>query len=356
MELYFNMYKIKYIILDKLLENIDFNKDGDISIFINLESLLKQIKNTKEDKENILLGPRRNLYLISCIFNLIAHYRRYFSKRHINSNIFIYGPEGIEKSYLNREYQKDYRKTITLLETTDTKSIGNMYKNSIGMLKEMLTYVQGVYFITSGVIEPSVIPYIIIKDLCIESSKNLLITRDIYEFQYIKENFLILKPRMDKSKLIYDSNVMGEIKNKTKCKNTVEPDINFIPFILSILGNNYRGIPKIPKIGIYSIFKMIEKGINNNIINNDVENIMSLLNMVDDKDKNQIMLNYLCTNIREQDKRLSNSEISYIKRQLIDKYDGGYLKELNDKYFIEYPLNIIDISHDISKKQKIMWK
>lgn len=355
MELYFNMYKIKYVILDELLKDINFNNGEEINIFINLESLLKQIKGTKEDRENILSGPRRNLFLISCIFNLIAHYRRYFNKRHIYSNIFIYGPEGIEKSYLNKEYIIDYRKNINLLETTDTKSIGNMYKNSIIMLKEILSYVQNVYFITSGIIEPSVIPYIITEDLNIKRDKTFLVTKDIYEYQYIKEDFYILRPKMDNSKLINNTNIMTEMKNKTKCKNTVEPDNNFIPFILSILGDSYRGIPKINKIGIATIFKMIEKGIKDNVINNDVENIMSLINIVDENNKNQVMLNYLCTNIKEQDKRLSNSEISYIKRQLIDKYDAGYLKELNDKFFIEYPLNIEDISHEISKKKKIIW-
>lgn len=355
MELYFNMYKIKYVKLDELLKDIIFEEGEEINIFINLESVLKKIKFTDEDKENIFYGPKRNLNLISCIFNLISHYRHYFNKRGICSKVFIYGPEGKDERYLNREYNKNYRKDILLMETSNTISIGNIYRNIISMLKDILLYVKDVYFITSGIVEPSVIPYIITK--ISKSNKNFLITSDIYEYQYTKENFYILKPKMDDSILIDKNNVMQVLKKKVKCKSTLEPDINFISFILSILGNSYRGITKIKKVGISTIFKLIDTGIKNNIINNDVENINILLNVVEEYNQNQIMINYLCTSVKEQYKRLSISEVSYIEKQLINKHDAGYLRDVNDKYFMNYPLNIIEISEGIKKKQeKIIWR
>ena len=42
-DLYFNMFKIKYTKLDELLVNIPFEKGEEITIFINLESILKKI-------------------------------------------------------------------------------------------------------------------------------------------------------------------------------------------------------------------------------------------------------------------------------------------------------------------------
>lgn len=354
MELYFNMYKIKYIILNELLKDIEFKKGEEINIFINLESVIKKIKYTTEDKENIFYGPKRNLLLISCIFNLISHYRRYFDKRGLCSRVFIYGPEGIDIDYLNREYSKDYRKSITIQETTDTVAIGNIYRKIIPMLKDIIAYVKDVYFLTSGIIEPSVIPYLI-NIILPNDNKNFLITSDVYEYQYTKENFYILKPKMEKSLLIDKNNIMDVLKHRVKCKSSLEPDVNFISFILSIIGDSYRGIPKINKIGISTIFKLIDTGIKNNIINNEVENINILLNIVEEYNQNQIMLNYLCTSIREQEKRISISEETYIKNQLINKHDAGYLRDVNDKYFMEFPLNIIEINSGI-KNNKIIWR
>lgn len=354
MELYFNMYKIKYIILNELLKDIEFKKGEEINIFINLESVIKKIKYTTEDKENIFYGPKRNLLLISCIFNLIAHYRRYFDKRGLCSRVFIYGPEGIDVDYLNREYSKDYRKSITIQETTDTAAVGNIYRKIIPMLKDIIAYVKDVYFITSGIIEPSVMPYLI-NVMLPNNNKNFLITSDVYEYQYTKENFYILKPKMEKSLLIDKNNIMDVLKYRVKCKSSLEPDVNFISFILSIIGDSYRGIPKINKVGISTIFKLIDTGIKNNIINNEVENINILLEIVEEYNQNQIMLNYLCTSIREQEKRISASEEAYIKNQLINKHDAGYLRDVNDKYFMEFPLNIIEINSGI-KNNKIIWR
>lgn len=354
MELYFNMYKIKYIILNELLKDIEFKKGEEINIFINLESVIKKIKYTTEDKENIFYGPKRNLLLISCIFNLVSHYRRYFDKRGLCSRVFIYGPEGIDIDYLNREYSKDYRKSITIQETTDTVAIGNIYRKIIPMLKDIIAYVKDVYFLTSGIIEPSVIPYLI-NIILPNDNKNFLITSDVYEYQYTKENFYILKPKMEKSLLIDKNNIMDVLKHRVKCKSSLEPDVNFISFILSIIGDSYRGIPKINKVGISTIFKLIDTGIKNNIINNEVENINILLNIVEEYNQNQIMLNYLCTSIREQEKRISISEETYIKNQLINKHDAGYLRDVNDKYFMEFPLNIIEINSGI-KNNKIIWR
>lgn len=353
MELYFNMYKIKYIILNELLKDIEFKKGEEINIFINLESVIKKIKYTTEDKENIFYGPKRNLILISCIFNLIAHYRRYFDKKGLCSKVYIYGPEGIDVDYLNREYSKDYRKSITIQETTDTVAVGNIYRKIIPMLKDIIAYVKDVYFITSGIIEPSVIPYLI-NVMLPNDNKNFLITSDVYEYQYTKENFYILKPKMEKSLLIDKTNIMNVLKHRVKCKSSLEPDINFIPFILSIIGDSYRGIPKINKVGISTIFKLIDTGIKNNIINNEVENINILLEIVEEYNQNQIMLNYLCTSIREQEKRISASEETYMKNQLINKHDAGYLRDVNDKYFMEFPLNIIEINSGI--KNNITWR
>lgn len=357
MDLYFNMFKIKYSKLDELLEDFTFSKGEEVYIYISLESILKKITSTITDKENIILSSKRNIILTSCVFNLISHYRYYFHKKSVCSKIFVYGPESIDVDYLNREYNKDYRTKLMLMNVEETSSIGKTYQDSVKMIKTILNYIEGVNFITSGILEPSVIPLVINKYFKTEINKNFLITDDRYEYQYIKNYFIILKPKMDKSTLIDSLNVMDILKSKTKCKNIPNPDINFLPFIISILGDKYRNIDKIKGMGISRIYNEINKGLESNIITNDIENINSLLCLVNENFQNDFLINYMTTSIFEQYKKISDVEEKYILNQIIDKYDGGYMKVINENYFNEHPLNIIEINTGIKKRNlKINWR
>lgn len=357
LELYFNMFKIKYSKLDELLRNITFEKGEEIIIYISLESILKKITSTITDRENIMIDSKRNLILTACVFNLIAHYRYYFNKKSVCSRIYIYGPESLDVNYLNREYNKDYRTRMLLLNTEETTSIGKTYSESIKMIKTILTYVEGVNFITSGIVEPSIVPLVLTKYLKTDDKKNFIVTDDKYDYQYIKDYFIILKPRLEKSSIIDFDNVMEVLKEKTKCNNIPNPDINFLPFIISILGDKYRNIDKIKGMGISKIYNEINKGLNNNIITNDINNINSLTCLINENYHNDFMLNYITTSIYEQYKKLSDTEIKYITNQVIDKHDGGYMKVVNDEYFIDNPLNILEINTGIKKRyQRINWK
>ena len=225
------------------------------------------------------------------------------------------------------------------------------------MIKTILNYIEGVNFITSGIIEPSVIPLVISKHFRTEINKNFLITDDRYDYQYIKEYFIILKPRMDKSLLIDSLNVMDVLKSRTKCNNIPNPDINFLPFIISILGDKYRNIDKIKGLGVSRIYNKINEGLKSNIITNDIENINSLACLVSEEFQNDFLINYMTTSIFEQYKKISDMEEKYILNQILDKHDGGYLKVINEDYFNEYPLNIIEINTGIKKRNlKINWR
>ena len=357
MELYFNMFKIKYLKLDELLEEFTFIKGEEVFIYINLESILKKITSSITDKENIIQSSKRNIILTSCVFNLIAHYRYYFHKRSVCSRIFVYGPESIDVDYLNREYNKDYRTKLMLINTKETSSIGKTYEDSLKMIKTILKYVEGVNFITSGIIEPSVVPLVISKHFKTDEHKNFIITDDRYDYQYIKDGFIILKPRMDKSTLIDSVNVMDILKSKTKCNNIPNPDKNFLPFIISVLGDKYRNIDKIKGMGVSRIYNEINKGLMNNIITNDIDNVNSLTCLINENFQNDFLINYMTTSIYEQYKKISDVEEKYILNQIIDKHDGGYMKVINTDYFNEYPLNIIEINTGIKKRKlKINWR
>jgi uncharacterized protein YjgD (DUF1641 family) len=120
--------------------------------------------------------------------------------------------------------------------------------------------------------------------------------------------------------------------------------------------DKYRNIDKIKGFGISKIYGEINKGLGNNLITNDIENLNSLINIVPENFQNDFAINYMTTSIFEQYKKLSDVEIKYILNQLIDKYDGGYMKVLNDEYYMEYPLNIIEINSGVKKTRRVIWK
>jgi hypothetical protein len=241
--------------------------------------------------------------------------------------------------------------------TEETSSIGKTYEDSIKMIKTILNYIEGVNFITSGILEPSIIPLVISKHFRTEINKNFLVTDDRYDFQYIKEYFIVLKPRMDKSLLIDAVNVMDVLKSRTKCNNIPNPDINLLPFIISVLGDKYRNIDKIKGLGISRIYNKINEGLKENKITNDINNINSLACLINEEFQNDFLINYMTTSIFEQYKKISDVEEKYILNQILDKHDGGYLKVINEEYFNEYPLNIIEINTGIKKRKlKINWR
>lgn len=110
-------------------------------------------------------------------------------------------------------------------------------------------------------------------------------------------------------------------------------------------------------MGVSSIYKVINKGIDNNIINSSVSNINSLLQVIEEKNHNDVTINYLTTSINEQYKRTNSADIRYIKSQIFDKYDSGYLNELNEEYFMEFPLSVIEINRGIKRtRPRIQWR
>ena len=105
------------------------------------------------------------------------------------------------------------------------------------------------------------------------------------------------------------------------------------------------------------IFKEIDKGLKNNLVTNDINNINSLSCLINETYHNDFLINYMTTSIYEQYKKLSDVELKYITNQIIDKYDGGYMKVVNNEYFIDNPLNIIEINSGIKKRPyKINWR
>jgi len=60
--------------------------------------------------------------------------------------------------------------------------------------------------------------------------------------------------------------------------------------------------------------------------------------------KEQILVNFQCTDIYSQYNRLNKKDIYDVLDQLKDKFDNVSLKKINDKYFEDFPLMIQEIT------------
>lgn len=354
MDLFFNLFKIRFNVMETLISNCCSNlkKGSEVVVHINLEPVIRKMISSGVNDELKVRTDERILELISCIFNLAAHYRLFFSKHKLYSRVYMYYGFPCDANYINREINPEYRNnSIDLMcRNPKTSSMRLVLNEAIPMLKTIFEYIDGVYFIESNNIEPSLMPYINYKEN--EDKVHFLISNDKYEYQYANlNNFYILRPKQENSYILYKCNVIEQMKYESKIVNDLTVKSEMVSFILSILGNENRNIPKIKRMGLASILKLLNKGVNEGIISDNVNNIFILNRVIKDEYVEQITNNYLCTDLDSQYNKLKSKDIYHYNDQLIDKFDNKQLRKLNDQYFNRYPLYIMEIQSALKLKQ-----
>lgn len=355
MDLFFNLFKIRYNILEKLIPGCctTISKDSEVNVYINLEPIVKKMISSGIENELKVKNDERVIQLISCIFNIAAHYRLFFAKHKLHSNVYIYYGYPYNANYINKEINPEYRNTTSdlMLKNPKTRSLRTVINDTIPLLKTILEYIDGVYFIESNNIEPSVIPYMFYKDN--EKKFHFLVTTDRYEYQYaMLDNFYILRPKVENSYILYKGNVIDQMKYEDKIVSDITTKPEMVSFILSILGNEYRDIPKIKRMGLSSILKLIDKGVDRGLISNSTNNIFILSRVIKDEYLEQVMNNYMCTDIVTQYSKIKSKDLYEIHSQIIDKFDNKQLKKLNDVYFNKFPLYIMEIQAALKLKKQ----
>ena len=354
----FNSYKVKFNIMNELFEsnNIKFSTNKKVNVFINLDSLIRTL--TSENILRYLVNSNNENYLfqtrnfISNIFNLAAHYRRYFSARHIYSDIYLYMTFPFKKDEMDSDvYIPEYRKDYSyLLNKPSASVLTQTVIDSITMAQIIDDYIEGVYLITTNKMETSLIPGIINDKLSDTESDNLLITKDKYEYQYSNMGYTILRPKLgDESYIITQDNLMETLKKEFKVKNDKNISPSFYSFILCLLGDKFRNIPKMNKCGVSTLFNIISKSIDKNIINKSNNSIQVLSRLFKGENQMRCFNNFMVTDIKMQLKLLSMIDPIRIKNQLIDKFDNNSLLRL-DVLFQDTPINIEDLTEALKFK------
>jgi hypothetical protein len=352
LDVLFNMRKIRFPIIDKLIsdEKIDIGNNR-VNVFINMENILRHLSTERIDKYMRVKNNTKIFDLISNMINLVAHYRLYFSSRQIKSNIYLYIQYPFDTVYNNHKYNKEYREVYKFRysENICNYIVFDNLNIAIDMTKIILEYIENAHIIVSGNIENSVIPYMLGND---NNAINFIVSTDMYDMQYAGLGYNILYPKKENSRLITKNNI---VKQFSEIFGVDMSGLSYkqIPYIISIMGDPNRNIYGIKGTGKTRATNILRAAINQHLITIDTDNIDLVIPVIKPEHRKNIANNYRCTDIISQYKDCSNTDIYNITSQLKNKFNNVELRKLNDMYFNEYPI-MLDALTSTPKDKKIV--
>lgn len=355
----FNSYKIKFASLDTMMQlhDIKIKKNQTVNVFINLDSLIRSLTSNNicdvinSSDDNDFKRQLRNC--ISNILNLAAHYRRYFTTRQRYSRVYIYASYPfVDLNTSNNVFISDYRKNYYAnINKPSAHSLKNILTESFKMGKIISEYIEEVYLITANNMETSLIPKIIKQEFQQSDDFNIIVTKDTYEYQYVLDDYVILRPKIqDMSYAINKDNLIETIKfeNKVKSKETV--DASFYPFICTIMGDKNRSIHKLSGLGISKIIKLINKSIEKGLISETNNDVYSFSRLIDVKNQRLFLNNFNVIDLESQMKFLSIKDKMNVKVCIRDRFDNLGLAKINDDLFKDCPINVEDLTEGLKFK------
>lgn len=352
----FNMFKVKFSKLDEIISNnCEISQDSKIKIFINLEPIFRKLLASKVDEYLKIKNDEKILEMVSNIINLASHYRLFFTKNKLYSQVYLYMGYPFKEVLKNKSLNPKYRDYYKHKFTKDPRGmiLGNTLNDAIPLVKVIIEYIEGVYFIESNSLESSLIPQVI-TDSEESNTVNFILTNDRYDYQYTNKDFYIIRPKQNESYVINKSNLIRILKLEDKIVNDIDIPSHFYPFILCLLGDKYRNIDKIKRMGLSTLIKTINSAIEENIIGKDVTNINILANMIKKEYQGLVLTNFYTVDLDSQMQLLNLKDKYVITSQITDKFDNATLKRINNDYFQQYPIQLIELTsaNNLIKKTK----
>lgn len=366
----FHMFKIKHATLDRL-KVLDPRMDR-VHIYINLESVFNKLINPRVN--NYLMAAMRSeddknklkLSLVSHVINLAQHYRLYCAKHQKESRIILYWNYPISTSYINRKYIIDYRSYYNhkMFRNEECKFLVECIQEAFHVLQKMVQFINEVYLVNGGEVESSVIPSLmeeyVYQDYT-DHTQKIIISDSKYDFQYVNYGFTVIESARDKSTIITQGNVIELLKDRMGIKSILTVPNALIPYVICLLGDRYRNIPKLAGVGMSTILKMANMAIQNHLITESTKDVDMLAETISETYREQFRRNYLCTNIEYQKKEVNSLMISLIRQQVVDKFDDRTLKMMNEKYFLHCPIMLVEtktnqVMETYSGKSPLTWE
>lgn len=360
MNSHFNGYKVKYEVLNRQMLPICRSQIvHHMNVFINLDDLFHMMHNPLVDSEFQVCGRDAPKQLLSNIFNLIAHYRYWCIKNHYECKIFgIYTTT--QRSFKNNIYIPTYREKFKQMYAKETAAyyfVNNALESAIPLLPIISKYIPDIYLIDTKYLEPSVIP-LYLSEESFPSDWNIIISRDPYDLQYaIRNKWSMIVPKGDYSRVVNQEGIWDYVNIKERVYK--EEKILHYPYSLYILaravvGDKYRSIPRLRKIGWKTLFKYLDSIIEENPGASDTTLKIKLIEKIKGRSRltnEEINNNLNSINIDLQKEAMMELDRTLIDSQIIDVPDYENLQELNRTKFLQYPLNLQFLCNTSSVKE-----
>ena len=327
-------------------QNIKIEPGDTINIFINFECILKNLINYKNIQN--LINFHKQQFVIeleAAILNLIANYRMYFKKEKTIPKIYLYYSSLAFKKQQMQTYNKFYRSYYKnqYIQNPQYRQVGEIMKNIvIPEIKLILSYVPDCYFIESKTFDSSIIPLIVSN---FSNNKNIILSSDIFDTLYMfNPNFITIyvKRRYAHFNVIsnIDETVTSIIKDENPFDLTLFNSEMYYKLLLSIKGSKIRNIKSAKGFGYGKFLKILQAGMLDGVILKDFESIDSIIEMFPIKYRSDIKCSFQCVDLNTQFELLSETDIDEIKNQIIDQLDQSSIVSLNNKRFLDYPINL----------------
>lgn len=341
-------YMLKWNLLDQHIHQhpMHINQLDEVNVFINLECVIKNLSMQRGLSTFVTFNKQKFVIeLESSILNLIANYRMYFQKEKCFPKLYFYITSLNDNNQQMKCYNKYYRDFYHNKYTNNPqfKLIGETLKNIVlPEIKLILLYVPGCYYLESDNFDSSLIPQIVSS---FSNRKNVIITGDIFDTLYMfNPNFLpVYINRRFLHFSVYsdiESVVRSIIKDESPFDLTIFNSELYYKLLLSVRGSKIRNIKASKGFGYLKFMEIIKQGIKDDIILKDFESINSIIQLFPENYREDIKIAFQCMNLDTQYQLLSDINIENIKSQIIDKIDIKSVEALNNKRFIEFPINI----------------
>lgn len=344
----FNIMKIKYKDYDESITQKNFlQPDDSVNVFINLESILKNISMINELENKIILQREFQTIFIANTLNLIGHYKRFFVNNGLRTKVYLYYTSLKSTEFLQYRYNDDYR-SYYLMKYNDNPKFALLHDCLEEMLPEIQTYctfLPNVYCIEANNIEGSLVPYIISKES--NGWKNFIISGDSYDSQYgLLPGFVSHIFQRGYGMHFIGSRPEDYIKILTRKKEeTIDSSsLSFFSsypmycLLLSVYGNKSRSIDDLSGIKYTTLVKMLKEGIENSIIQKETQNPNRLKEIFNTTDQNEFLNNFYCTAVTAMYEELRDIDKKTIFYQCNDRIDLDSLKKLNVTKFANHPI------------------
>ena len=342
---------IKWSLLNKLLIDLNIESGSEVNLFINFESVIKNLCKIK--KFNTLMSLYTQKVVIefeSAVLNLVAHYRGFFKKAGIKCNIyFFYTNLDCNNSQLMKTELKFYRNYYynKYKQNPEFKNIFRLLQIAVPDLKLITNFIEGVYFIETNEIDSSLVPKILSKE------KSILLTEDIFDTVYCFETFKVLYIKREfgqKNEVVfsYPLEIINKILN---CKDGFEfsplSSELYYKLLLAFKGSPIRNIQPLSSENCSLVdfaLQLKDKIIKGEILE-DFKAIGSVLEFIPKRVRNELEKSYKLFDLKVHLSKINELLISKIKDQIVDNFDFNSIMALNNERFLEFPVNLIDLCY-----------